>query len=533
MRRRSPAPGATSGAVIAALAILVALIAQPAHAATRRLAVVASQNHGGAGVPTLRYADADAFKVRDVLVQLCGFDSDAVRFLPGAGRNELVAALADVGKRARAHTAAGDSVLLLVFYSGHADHDGLLLGRTRLSFEELDGLVQLSGAQVQLQLVDACHSGELTRTKGATPVPSFLVDVDASLASSGRVIISSSAADEYSQESDAIGASFFTHFVVSGLRGAADSDGDLRVTLDELYRHLYDETLYHTAGTRAGPQHPEYDFDLSGQGAIVLADLQVASASLVFPPDEDGRYTVFDRRRRAYVGEIDARGEPARLALAPGAYIIQRRAPDHLQQAEVKLASGDSIDVDGLAMAEQAYSDDAAKGLALRWKRRTRAVIRAGGGVHAVLQTELREDYFPTLPLVSVGAGIEWRGRPRTELIGDVSFGRGEYDLPGFFDQRATEVHLDVGVSYRLVEDLSGFRLAVGPRFAMLTYQRDPPGDFLAGFSMGVDAGIGLRFHDNVGVALDARVGYLLNHTALENQSHVHLQTLLRLDLAL
>lgn len=533
MRRRSPEIGAVIGTGLVVLAIAVSLTASPAHGATRRLAVVASQNHGGSGAPTLRYADADAFKVRDVLVQLCGFDAAAVRFLPDAGRNELVAALADVGKRARAHSAAGDSVLLLVFYSGHADRDGLLLGRTRLSFEELDGLIRLSGAQVQLQLVDACHSGELTRTKGATPVPSFLVDVDSSLASSGRVVISSSSADEYSQESDAIGASFFTHFMVSGLRGAADADGDLRVTLDELYRHLYDETLYHTAGTRAGPQHPEYDFDLSGQGAVVLSDLQVASAALVFPPDEQGRYTVFDRRRRAYVGEIEARGEPARLAVAPGAYLIQRRAPDHLMQAEVKLVSGDQIDVDGLAMAEQAYSDEQAKGLALRWKRRTRAVVRAGGGVHAVLQKRLREDYFPTLPLVSVGAGIEWRGRPRTELIGDVSFGRAEYDLPGYFDQRATETHLDVGVSYRFVEDLSGFRLAVGPHFAMLTYQRNPPEDFLAGFSLGVDAGIGLRLNDHFGVALDARVGYLLNHTALENQSHVHIQTLLRLDLAL
>jgi hypothetical protein len=521
------------GMALVAVALVALAASAPAHAATRRLAVVASQNSGGHGTTPLRYADADAFKVRDVLVQLCGFDAELVRFLPDAGRAELVAALAEATRRARAYTEAGDAVLLLVFYSGHADRDGLLLGRSRLSFEELDGFVELSGAQVKLQLVDACHSGAATRSKGATPVPSFLVDVDSSLASQGRVVIASSAADEYSQESDAIGASFFTHFMVSGLRGAADADGDLRVTLDELYRHLYDETLYHTAGTRTGPQHPEYDFDLSGQGTLVLADLRVASASLVFPPDEEGRYTVFDRRRRAYVGEIGARGGPVRLAVAPGAYIVQRRDPDHLGQAEVRLDTGDEVDVDGLVLEEHAYTDDVAKGLALRWKRRTRAVIRAGGGVHAVLQTRMREDYFPTLPLVSLGAGIEWRGRPRSELIGDVSFGRAEYALPGYFDQRAAEAHLDIGVSYRLVEDLSGFRLAIGPRFAMLTYQRTPPGDFLAGFSIGLDGGIGLRFRDNVGVALDARVGYLLNHTALENQSHVHLQTLLRLDLAL
>ncbi len=527
------APPRAGGWLAGVLLLAVVASVPSARAATHRLAVVASQNIGGAGTPALRYADADAHKVRDVLVQLCGFEPAAIRFLPDAGRAELMAALTDVGRRARNHVARGDEVLLLVFYSGHADREGLLLGRNKLYYEELSHVVDLSGASVRLQIVDACHAGSLTRRKGATPVPGFLVDVDSSLAAEGRVVITSSSEDEYSQESDAIGASYFTHFMVGGLRGAADADADGRVTLDELYAHLYDETLYHTAGTRAGPQHPEYDFDLSGQGTIVLADLNVATASLVFPPDENGRYAVFDRRSRSFVGEVESRADPVRLAVTPGAYIVQRRDGDRLERGEVRLAEGDEVDVDGLAMAEHEFADDVAKGLALRWKRRTRVVVRAGGGVHAVLQPQLRDEYFPTLPLLSLGAGLEWRGHPRTELLADVAFGRASYTLPGYYETESVETHVDAGLSYRLVEDLSGFRLAIGPRFAMLTYGRRPPGDFLAGFSVGVDGGLGLRFRDTAGVALDVRAGYLLNHTAMENQSHVHLQALLRLDLAL
>jgi len=500
---------------------------------TQRLAVIASQNHGGPGTTPLRYADADAWKVRDVLVELGGFPSDAVRVLPGVGRAELIAALTEVGRRARSLTASGDAVLLLVFYSGHADRDGLLLGRQRLSYAELTAVVEQSGAQVQLQIVDACHAGSLTRPKGATPVPSFLVDVEDTLAAEGRVVITSSAEDEYSQESDLIGASYFTHFMVTGLRGAADTDGDRLVTLDELYRYLYQETLYHTAGTRAGPQHPAYSFDLSGQGTLVLADLQAASAALVFPPDEDGRYAVFDRRNRTFVGEIDGPSGPVRLAVVPGAYLVQRRDDDRIERTEVRLDAGDEVEVDGLAMVEGSFADDVAKGLALRWKRRTRVLLRAGGGVHAALQPSMREAYFPTMPLVSVGAGVEWRTVPRTELLVDVAFGRAAYELPGLYEQDTVESHLDAGLSYRFVKEISGFRMALGPRFALLSYWRSPPGDQLSGFSLGIDGGIGMRVRDRVGVALDVRVGYMLNQTALEDQSHVHMQALLRLDLAL
>jgi hypothetical protein len=517
-------------------ALVLALLgpAVAARGATHRLAVVASQNLGGPGTVPLRYADADAHKVRDVLVELCGFSRQSIRFLPDVGRSELIRALAEMARRAATLEAgSGEQVLLVVYYSGHADRDGLLLGRSRVAFDELDRLVEGSGATVRLQLIDACHAGALTRIKGATPVPSFLVEMDGTLASEGRVVITSSAVDEYSQESDSLAGSFFTHFLVSGLRGAADADADQRVTLDELYRHLYDETLYHTSGTRAGPQHPEYAYELSGQGAIPLADLAGASAALLFPPDEAGRYVIFGRRSRSLVGQITEPSEALRVAIAPGTYIVQRRDAERLKSAEVTVGDGEEIDVRQLAMEDREFDDEVTKGLSLRWRRRTRVLIRAGGGMHLVPGPALREAYFPTMPLASVGAGIEWRGHPRTELVLDASFGMARRTLPGYYSVETTEIHVDAGASYRLVRDWSGFRLAIGPRFAMLSYHRQPPGDSLAGFSAGLDAGLGLRIRDRAGVTLDARVGYLLNDTAVEDQSHVHIQTLLRLDLAL
>jgi len=531
--RRPPTRSAWWAGTLLALTLL--LPAGNATAETHRLALIASQNHGGEGTVPLRYADADAWKLREVLVELGGFDRARVRFLPDVSRNQLIAALVESGRQAATLQANGeDEVLLLVFYSGHADREGLRLGRSTVSYEELEHLVESSGARVRLQIIDACHAGQATRIKGASPVPSFVVEMDPELASEGRVIITSSAADEVSQESDDIGGSYFTHFVVSGLRGAADHDGDLRISLDELYRYLYQETLFHTSGTRAGPQHPSYEYDLRGQGAIVLSEIEGPSASLVFPGDGDGQYWVFDRRNRAFIGEVNAPDEPVRLAVAPGRYLVQRRTTENLQSAEIQLWGGDEVDVDGLAMVDQDFDDDPTKGgIALRWQRRTRFLVRVGGGVHTVPQTELAAEYFPTMPLVNLALGVEWRTLPRMELTFDGAFGHARYEMNSFYTTEISETHLDIGASYRLVQRVGVLRLAVGPRFSLLSYHREPLGDSLAGFSVGVDGGLGLRFDDRAGFALDGRAGYLLNRTAVENQSHVHIQVLLRLELAL
>lgn len=70
---------------------------------------------------------------------------------------------------------------------------------------------------------------------------------------------SPSSADEAAQESDRIGGSFFTHALVSGMRGAADASGDGKITLTEAYRFAFEETLQRTAQTQFGSQHPAYE----------------------------------------------------------------------------------------------------------------------------------------------------------------------------------------------------------------------------------------------------------------------------------
>src|SRR5690606_7938624 len=135
----------------------------------------------------------------------------------------------------------------LVYYSGHADEKGLLLGTQGVDYRVFRDRMNALGADVRIAVVDACASGALTRMKGGRPVPAFMVDKSAH--SQGYAFLTSSSGSEVAQESDRIRGSFFTHALNTGLRGAADASRDGRVTLHEAYQFAYHETLERTAST--------------------------------------------------------------------------------------------------------------------------------------------------------------------------------------------------------------------------------------------------------------------------------------------
>src|SRR5213079_1488928 len=126
----------------------------------------------------------------------------------------------------------------------------------------------------------------------------------------GFAFLSSSSADEDAQESDRIGASFFTYFFVAGLRGAADRNHDGRITLGR------------TQNTAHGPQHPAYDMHLSGTGDVVITDLRSTESALVLPAALRGRITVVDKSGRVAVDLTKDAGEPLSLALPNETYSV-------------------------------------------------------------------------------------------------------------------------------------------------------------------------------------------------------------------
>lgn len=315
------------------LALTTTSVAQAAGA--RRVALLVGANDGGADRVRLRYAIDDARALGKVLGELGGIAPGDLKALPEPTRDELIAALTREAHRLAPMTGRVEFVF---YYSGHSDERGLLLQGQRLEYAQLRALIHQLPATVRIAIVDACASGALTRAKGGVRRAPFLLDESNAVA--GSAILTSASADEAAQESDRIRGSFFTHALLTGLRGAADRSGDGRVTLTEAYQFAYAETLAHTETTRIGAQHPNYDLRLSGRGEVVLTDVRGTAAGMLFASDIEGRLAVRDSQG-ALVAELTKSGGRAmELGLPAGRYRIFWHAGGRSAQADVDVPKG-------------------------------------------------------------------------------------------------------------------------------------------------------------------------------------------------
>ena len=225
-----------------------------------------------------------------------------------------------------------------------------------------------SSATFRVLVVDACRSGALTRVKGGRAAPPVDLKVDEHLSEQGLVLLTSSAANEDALESDELRGSFFTHHFVSALLGAADDDGDGRVTLEEAYRYAYEATLRSSSTTWAGLQHPTFRYELQGAGKLALTELPVRPerrAFLVFPP---GRaYLVMDRSEQgAVVGEVSDVARARRLSVRSGRYFVRGRATDALLEGELEAPEGATVEVTDDRLHRIAYARLVRKGKGVR-----------------------------------------------------------------------------------------------------------------------------------------------------------------------
>ncbi|MFH1469305.1 MAG: caspase family protein [Pseudomonadota bacterium] len=385
---------------------LLSLGAAPAFAAEgpQAYALLVGSNRGGPGQAPLLYADDDAARVRDVLVELGGFSREHVRLLQDPGRRDLLAAFDLLQLQLGQDRARGADTKVVFYYSGHARAESLDLGQEELPLSELKARLDGFGAKVTLVVLDACQAGALSNVKGAAPAADFSFNAMSGLNTEGLAVLASSSATELSQESDTLGGSYFTHHLLAGMRGAADTDTDGAVTLDEAYGYAYQRTLVDTAATAVGAQHATLQTDLKGKGAVVLTRPGEASAQLVLTSELAAEVLVYRDDSAAVVAEVHkAAGSPMGLALNPGRYGVLVRQGDALRECSLRLGEGDHTPLDPGACREVAARKDAAKGeatLELPDRRLEHLMIETG-----------------------LGGGAQ-RDTPYTERLEDFSFGR-------------------------------------------------------------------------------------------------------------
>jgi hypothetical protein len=399
----------------------------PAVAATHKLALLVANHEGGAGLAKLRYAGRDGARLADVLDELGGFDRDDMLSVIDGDASAVISSLDDMEHKVVVAKQDGDEVVLLFYYSGHAQNGVLRLGDSTLDMATVRKRLEDSSADVRIAFVDSCGAGAMTRDKGGTLAPPFVVAVDEGLSARGQVVITSSSADEVSQESDEIQGSFFTHYLATGLRGEADRNHDGRVTLEEAYSYSYGRTVAATATTRAGAQHPTYAYDLRGAGDVTLTEPGGADVIIAFPASLAGRYFVVDLDRQLFVAEVDkSAGATSKIALPKGSYAVKKRLEAYLLLQRIGARDQGTFTVDEASMERVSFEDDYAKGTpilqaslnpSVRWS------LSAGLGAQTVLDSIDNGGLFPSLPFVT----LEARAHDlfRQHLLGSIDLGLG------------------------------------------------------------------------------------------------------------
>ena len=281
---------------LVSMLLIVCAEATCSAAAVRRFAIVAGANRGGAGRVPLRYAVSDAETFARLLQDLGGGRAEDCRLLREPSVAEFREALHSLRREIAASRELARRVEAILYFSGHADDQAVMLAAGRFSYQGIREEIGRANADVNIVILDACASGAITRMKGGSKQPAFLVNPSAN--TKGYAFLTSSSENETAQESDRIRASFFTYYLNAALRGAADSNADGRVSLNEAYEFTYNETLGRTARTQGGPQHPAYEIQMTGTGELILTDVREFSSILVLPEQLEGRLYVMNSDRQ-------------------------------------------------------------------------------------------------------------------------------------------------------------------------------------------------------------------------------------------
>jgi hypothetical protein len=307
---------------------------------TRRLALLVGANQGGPDRAVLRYAVDDARAVGKVLEDMGGVQPGDARYLADPNKAELLEAIGSLAADLEKARGTSRRVEAVFYFSGHSDEESIFLGEERVPYAELRDLITALAADVRIAILDSCASGAMTLPKGVIKRPPFLMDTAYDM--KGYAFVASSAASEAAQESGRLGRSFFTHNLVSGMRGAADMNLDGRVTLNEAYQFAFDGTLVQTERTVAGAQHPSRHIQMSGTGDVVITEIRRSDAVLVLDADFAGRVFVHDAAGVLLVELNKAAGREVAIGLDAGGYRIFVVGESGALEARIKLEDGKS-----------------------------------------------------------------------------------------------------------------------------------------------------------------------------------------------
>ena len=318
--------------------------------------VIANNQYTDPGLAQLSAPGQDAEHFARVLrdTQICAFDDVKVLFNQA---ESLVSEAID-----EFFTQKKPDDLLLLYFSGHGvrDEQGALylavtntnrarLRSTGIKSDFIREAMDQSRSRRQVLILDCCNSGAFAHgTKG---VLGDVMGTSQAFEGTGfgRVVLTATDSTQYAWEGDKVLGeprtqnSLFTHFLIQGLDGAADRDGDGQITVDELYDYAYEQIVSLT------PMQTPGKWSYKQQGEILLRqaaenDTRVAALPADLVVGLESSYPNFREAAVGQLGEI-LKGKNLALARAARMALEQVAATDDSRRiAQAAIVGNDAFE---------------------------------------------------------------------------------------------------------------------------------------------------------------------------------------------
>lgn len=130
-----------------------------------------------------------------------------------------------------AFSKAGTNDRVLFYFSGHGIPGGFMAYDGPVTYDVLSKTMSATPCRHKMIFADACFSGKIRKKKTGKSASSSNDNSDVMLFLSSR-------GNETSLERPTLENSVFTLFLLKGLKGKADADGDRVITAKELFKYV-------------------------------------------------------------------------------------------------------------------------------------------------------------------------------------------------------------------------------------------------------------------------------------------------------
>jgi hypothetical protein len=214
----------------------------------------------------LRYTDDDAYKLFAFLKSPEGGaipdEQMSLMIDELATKENIIKSLRDFSVK------VGPDDILIFYFSGHGekdylmpfDYDGVY---NKLSYAEVNSLLQQTKAKHKICLTDACHSGGMYAIKGVPSSSNYKNEFDVFGKNEDEIaILVSSRSDEKSLESTQLRQGTFSHFLIKGLKGESDRNRDNIVTITELHDYVHRQVKSYTNNAQTPSLYGNFNPDM-------------------------------------------------------------------------------------------------------------------------------------------------------------------------------------------------------------------------------------------------------------------------------